>query len=406
MTDRHGRGGAADSLARFANAKLAGLESARLRRALAETVRGAGAAARRDGRDLVSFCCNDYLGLSRHEAVKRAAAEALAEYGAGAGASRLVTGNHPLYAELEAALARIKGTEAACAFGSGYLANLGVVPALAGAGDLILADALSHSSLHAGMRASRAESRLFAHNDVADCRRLLEAHRGSYRHCLILTEGVFSMDGDRAPLAALCDLAEEFDAWLMTDDAHGLGVLGQGRGSAHQAGVAHRVPLQMGTLSKAVGSYGGYLCAAAPVVELLTSRARSLIYSTGLPPATVAASIAALALIEAGGDLVAAPLAKARRFTAALGLPPAESAIVPLVVGAPERALSASAALADAGFLVAAIRPPTVPEGTARLRFTFAADHGDADIDRLIETVCGLGLVREAGGCRRAGRRQ
>jgi 8-amino-7-oxononanoate synthase len=382
-----------NSLTAFASAKLAALEAENLRRGLMVTSRGPQGAARRGGRELVSFCCNDYLGLSQHPAVKDAAAGALAEYGAGAGASRLVTGNHPLYEALEASLARIKGTEASCVFGSGYLANLGIVPAFVGAGDLILADELSHASMHAGIRASRATAHLFAHNDAADCRRTLAAHRASARHCLIMTEGVFSMDGDRAPLAALADLAEEYDCWLMTDDAHGLGVLGGGRGSAVEAGVEGRVHLQMGTLSKAVGSYGGYLCAARPVIDLLASRARSLIYTTALPPAAVAASIAALGLIEAGGDLVAAPLAKARRFTASLNLPPAESPIVPLLVGDPARALAASAALEQAGFLVTAIRPPTVPDGTARLRFTFAADHDEADIDRLIAAVRALDLV-------------
>ncbi|MPY69428.1 MAG: 8-amino-7-oxononanoate synthase [Alphaproteobacteria bacterium] len=381
------------SLAQFAAGKLAALEASSLRRGLTVTSRGPAGAATRGGRALVSFCCNDYLGLSQHPAVKQAAAAALAQYGAGSGASRLVTGNHPLYEALEAALARIKGTEAACVFGSGYLANLGIVPAFAGAGDLILADELSHASMHAGIVASRAEAHFFAHNDAADCRRLLEAHRGGARHCIVMTEGVFSMDGDRAPLAALADLADEFDAWLMTDDAHGLGVLGGGRGSAAEAGVAGRVALQMGTLSKAVGSYGGYLCAARPAIELLASRARSLVYSTALPPASVAASYAALDLIEQGGALVAAPLARARRFTAALNLPEAESPIVPLIVGDPARALAASSALEQAGFLVTAIRPPTVPAGTARLRFTFAADHAEADIDRLVTAVRGLDLA-------------
>jgi 8-amino-7-oxononanoate synthase len=207
-----------------------------------------------------------------------------------------------------------------------------------------------------------------------------------------MTEGVFSMDGDRAPLVALCDAADEYDAWLMTDDAHGLGVLGNGRGSAAEAGVAGRIPLQMGTLSKAVGSYGGYLCASRPVIELMVNRARSLIYGTGLPPASVAAAIAALDLIGTDAALVAAPLRKARRFTTALSLPEAESPIVPLIVGDPEVALSASRALAAHGFLVTAIRPPTVPEGTSRLRFTFSATHEDADIDRLVAVVRAAGL--------------
>ena len=382
-----------DSLTRFAAAKLAGLERQTLRRRIGDTDRGPQARATRDGRALISFSCNDYLGLSQHPAVKRAAIEAVERYGAGAGASRLVTGSHPLYRALEDALARIKGSESACVFGSGYLANLGIPQALVGDGDLILADELVHSSMHAGMRASRARCALFAHNDMDDCRRKLADLRGAHERCLIMTEGVFSMDGDRAPLAALADLADEYDAWLLTDDAHGLGVLGDGRGSAAEAGIAQRVPLQMGTLSKAVGSYGGYLCAAAPVIDLMANRARSLIYTTGLPPAAVAAAIAALDLIETDKARVARPLTLARRFAAALNLPAAESPIVPLIVHAPERALDASRALADRGFLVIAIRPPTVPEGTARLRFTFSADHSDGDVDRLIAAIRAIGLA-------------
>lgn len=382
-----------DSLVRFATAKLAGLERQTLRRRIGDTDRGPQARATRDGHELISFSCNDYLGLSQHPAVKRAAIDAVECHGAGAGASRLVTGSHPLYRALEDALARIKGTEAACVFGSGYLANLGIPQALVGDGDLILADELVHSSMHAGMRASRARCALFAHNDMDDCRRKLAELRGAHERCMIMTEGVFSMDGDRAPLVALADLADEYDAWLLSDDAHGLGVLGDGRGSAAEAGIAQRVPLQMGTLSKAVGSYGGYLCAAGPVIELMANRARSLIYTTGLPPSAVAAAIAALDVIETDKARVARPLALARRFTAALNLPAAESPIVPLIVHAPERALDASRALAERGFLVIAIRPPTVPEGTARLRFTFSADHSDSDVDRLIAAIRAIGLA-------------
>jgi 8-amino-7-oxononanoate synthase len=375
------------TLNEFAAARLADLDRRALRRRLSITRRAEEGRATRSGPPLISFCCNDYLGLSQHPAVRRAAIEAIEQYGAGAGASRLVTGNHPLYAALEERLARFKETEAACVFGSGYLANLGIPPSLAGADDLIVADELIHSSMHAGIRASRARAVFYRHNDMAECRALLRVHRAAHRHCLIMTEGVFSMDGDRAPLVALCDAADEYDAWLMTDDAHGLGVLGNGRGSAAEAGVAGRIPLQMGTLSKAVGVYGGYLCASKPVVELMVNRARSLIYATGLPPSSVAASIAALEVIGTDKSLVAAPLQKARRFTAALGLAEAQSAIVPLVVGDPEPALDASGALEERGFLVTAIRPPTVPEGTARLRFTFSATHADDDIDRLAAAV-------------------
>jgi 8-amino-7-oxononanoate synthase len=381
------------SLDAFAQEKLRSLETRDLRRRLSETDRLAPPLAWRGGRQLISFCCNDYLGLSHHPTVKRAAAAALDAFGAGAGASRLVTGNHTLYAGLEARLAALKGSEAACVFGSGYLANLGIVPALVGPGDLILADELSHACLLAGGSLSGARLIRFRHNALDHVAELLDRERGAHRHCLILTDGVFSMDGDLAPLPALAALAHHHDGWLMSDDAHGIGVVGGGRGSSFAFGEKVEVPLQMGTLSKAVGGYGGYLCASQPVIDLIRTRARTLIYSTGLPPASVAAAAAALDLIASDPGLCARPLAKARLFAAALGLEAPQSCIVPLILGDPLRTLAASEQLAEAGFLVTAIRPPTVPAGTARLRFTFCAGHEDADIIRLAEIVrtCVLG---------------
>lgn len=376
-----------DSLDQFATAKLAALDAQNLRRKLIDTDRGPEGLARREGRDLLSFCCNDYLNLSQNPEVKRAAIDATAKFGAGAGASRLVTGNHSLFGALETRLARLKGTEGACVFGSGYLANLGIIPALVGAGDLILADALSHACLLAGGQLSRATQVIFRHNEIEHAAEILDTRRAEFRHCLIVTDGVFSMDGDLAPVAELAALARRHDAWLMTDDAHGIGVIGGGRGSSFLNGEKADVPLQMGTLSKAVGGYGGYLCASRPVIELVRSRARTLVYSTGLPAGIVAAADKAVELIETDPDLCALPVGKARRFTRALNLPDAQSPIVPLILGPADVALRASELLAAQGFLVTAIRPPTVPDGTARLRFTFCADHRDADIDRLVATV-------------------
>ena len=382
------------SLDNFAEQKLASIEQNGLRRVLDTTSRGlAGAAFRREKR-LISFCCNDYLGLSQHPKVRKAAADAIMTFGAGAGASRLVTGNHPLYATLEKSLSEIKRSDSAVVFGSGYLANLGVIPVFAGPEDLCLTDELAHASMHAGLRASGSKIEYFLHNDLEDCRQKLMEKRASYKKCLILTEGVFSMDGDRAPLQGLCDLAEEFEAWLFVDDAHGLGVLGDGAGSVAAAGLQKRVHLQMGTLSKSVGSYGGFLSGSAPVIDLLVNRARSLIYETGLPPAAVAASIAALDIIRTDNNLVSRPLRLARGFAESLGLPEAQSAIVPLILGSPESALQASLDLQQEGFLVTAIRPPTVPKGTARLRFTFCANHFEEDVSRLIETIKRLGLAK------------
>jgi 8-amino-7-oxononanoate synthase len=379
-----------ESLDAFACAKLAALERDNLRRTLVETTRLAGPHVVRDGQQLLSFCCNDYLNLTTHPLVVEAAIEATRRYGVGAGGSRLVTGNHPLYAALEERLARLKGTEGACVFGSGYLANAGIIPALAGKDDLLLIDELAHACIWSGASLAGSTVLRFRHNDVAHARHLLAGARAAHARALILTDTVFSMDGDLAPLQDLAALAEHHDAWLMTDDAHGIGVLGGGRGAVHAADPPARVPLQMGTLSKAIGGYGGYLCASQPVIDLIRTRARTLIYATGLPPGTVAAAIAALDLIAADPDYAALPVQKARLFTALAGLPEAVSPIVPLILGEAPVALAASRRLAEAGFLVSAIRPPTVPAGTSRLRFTFTARHTDAAITRLAELVRAL----------------
>jgi 8-amino-7-oxononanoate synthase len=375
------------SLDAHVKAKLAALDAQHLRRVLCDTARDDGVWVTRGKRRMLSFSCNDYLGLTHHPKVKEAAIAAVNTYGTGAGASRLVTGNHPLFGKLEARLARLKGAEAACIFGSGYLANAGIIPALMGAGDLIIADELSHSCLWAGANLSAAHVEIFRHNDVEHARALLEAHRDRHDHALIVTDGVFSMDGDLAPLHELGALAHGFDAWLMSDDAHGLGVIGGGRGSSFTRDEKAPVDLQMGTLSKALGSYGGYLCASQSVIDFIKTRARTLIYSTGLPPASVAAAIAALDVIEGDPEFAGLALAKARRFTRACSLADAQSPIVPILMGDAALALEAQAILEREGFLAVAIRPPTVPPGTARLRLAFCAGHSDEDIARLAALV-------------------
>jgi 8-amino-7-oxononanoate synthase len=375
------------SLDEFARDKLSQRADEGLRRTMVETVPRDGVEIERNGRRLLDFSSNDYLNLTQHPALKQAAVKAIERYGVGAGASRLVTGNHPLYAELESRLARLKGTQAACVFGSGYLANTGIIPALAGRDDLILADEFAHSCLRAGARMSGATTALFRHNDVAHAGELLAHERGKHGRALIVTEGVFSMDGDLAPLHALAALAQNHDAWLLCDDAHGFGMLGGGRGTAFIGAQPPAIPLQMGTLSKAIGGYGGYLCASRPVIELMHNRARTFIYSTGLPPATIAAAIAAIDLIENDPDYAELPMRHARLFTRNTGVKAAVSPIVPLLIGDADAALAASRLLEDSGFLVVAIRPPTVPAGTARLRFTFSAAHRRADIERLAEIV-------------------
>ena len=374
-----------DTLTAFAAGKLAALEAQSLKRTLVPTRRTDGLWVERSGRRLLSFSCNDYLNLSHHPAVKAAAIAAVETHGAGAGASRLVTGDHPIFGAPEARLAALKGAEAACVFGSGYLANAGIIPTFVGEGDVVLVDELAHACIWSGAQLSRARIVSFRHNDMQDLAEKLGTLRGEGR-ALIATDGVFSMDGDVAPLDEISRLARAHDAWLLVDDAHGLGVLGEGRGTAALFPQA-KVDLAMGTFSKALGGYGAYVCASAPVIDFIKTRTRTVVYTTGLPPANAAAALAALEVIAADPALAGAPLAKARRFTRALNLPEAESAVVPVVLGEAERTLAAAAALEAQGFLVVAIRPPTVPAGTARLRLAFTAGHPDAEIDRLAEAV-------------------
>ncbi|MBI1364581.1 MAG: aminotransferase class I/II-fold pyridoxal phosphate-dependent enzyme [Alphaproteobacteria bacterium] len=377
-----------DDITAFAEEKLRALEARSLRRRLAPTVRGAGARATRAGRELISFCDNDYLGLSTDPRVVAAAARAAREYGAGAGSARLITGDCPLNAALERKIAAMKESPACRLFGSGYLANIGVVPALVGAGDLIVMDELSHSCLHAGARLSGARIERFRHNDVGEARRALRERRGGGR-ALLLTETIFSMDGDAAPLPALAEICEETGAWLMTDDAHGFGVVK----------IDNPAPIQMGTLSKAVGAYGGYVCGPAALIDLLTSRARSFVYTTSLPPPVLGAALEALAIIAAEPERSARTRANAALFADLVGLARPAAAIVPAMIGEAARALDLSERLADKGFLVSAIRPPTVPEGTARLRFTFSAAHAQSDIRALAEAT--RDALAAAGAARR-----
>lgn len=378
----------AADLDRFARATLAELEAAGRRRAVRRTTPLDGRRVKRDGQVLVDFSSNDYLGLAHDPEVAAAARSGLHRFGAGGGASRLITGDHPDYGGLEAELAGLKGSEDAVVFGSGYLANLGILTGLVDRHDLILADKLNHACLVDGARLSGARVLRYPHADTAAVRDRLRRYRGSYRHCLLVSDGVFSMDGNLAPLAELAELAREFGAWLMTDDAHGVGVVGDGAGSTRAAGLsASDVPLQMGTLSKAVGGYGGYLCTSAPVADLVRNRARSFVYTTALPPATVAGDTASLRRIRRDPDLCRRPLALARRLADLLGLGEPASPILPVVLGDDRAAVAAQERLAAAGFLVQAIRPPTVPEGTARLRITLRAPHTEADIDALAEAL-------------------
>ncbi|TLS68554.1 8-amino-7-oxononanoate synthase [Mariprofundus erugo] len=341
-----------------------------------------------DGRRLINFAGNDYLGLSTHEAVCMGARGALGE-AVGSGASRLVSGDDPLMHRLEAKLARWKGFESCLLVGSGMLANIGLLQALAGRHDHIFADRLNHASLVDGARLSGASLHRFHHLDMAQLAGLLVRHPAERR--MIVSDGVFSMDGDCANIPALLALAEAHDTLLVVDDAHGTGTLGRdGRGLTALHGVAgHPRLIEVGTFGKAFGGYGAFILGPAELIDGLRQRQRTMIYSTALPVAVIAAAETALALIERGEQVqqLHRQLARFRAGIGGLGFMPSETAIQPLLIGEDAAALAMSARLAEAGFFVPAIRPPTVPEGTSRLRITLSAAHTDEQIDGLIAAL-------------------
>jgi len=351
-----------------------------------------------EGREVVLLCSNNYLGLADHPSLKRAAVEAVERYGTGSGASRLVSGTMELHAALEERLARFKGTEAALVFNSGYAANSGIIPALVGRGDVVFSDRLNHASIVDGCLLSRARFVRYPHNDMNALERLLAEHRGAGR-MLIVTDGVFSMDGDLAPLPALVALKRQYGALLMVDDAHGTGVLGEsGRGSAEQFEVAADIDLQMGTLGKALGGFGAYVAASAEVVELLINRARSFIFSTSLPPAVLAAARAALDLVDSPeGKALRRRLARSAALfrdalqEAGFDTMGSETQIVPALVGEAEPAMTFTRRLLEEGFYVQGIRPPTVPAGTCRLRCTLMATHDESDLERAVAAMARIG---------------
>lgn len=340
-----------------------------------------------DGRRALLLCSNNYLGLADHPALKEAAQAATA-LGTGSGASRLVSGTLELHERLERRLAAFKGTEQSLLFNSGYAANTGIISAVVGRGDVILSDRLNHASIVDGAILSRATFLRYPHRDMNALERLLKEKRGS-RRCLIVTDGVFSMDGDIAPLRRITELAAEHDALVMVDDAHGCGVIGEtGRGSAELCDVLGRVDLQMGTLGKGFGSFGAYVAASAEMCAYLVNRARSFIFSTSLPPAVLAASLAAVDVVDSPeGALLRQKLAanvalfKKRLGEAGLDTMGSETQIVPILIGGAEETMQASRQLLDEGLFVQGIRPPTVPAGSCRLRCTVMATHTEAELD-------------------------
>lgn len=370
--------------------EITALEDAGLRRHL-RTVMGAPTGTiNLDGRDVVLLGSNNYLGLSTHPQVIAAAVEVTQTFGTGASGSRLISGNSELYTTLETNLAKAKNTEAALVFSSGYTANTGVIPILAGEGDLILSDALNHASIIDGCRLSRATKKVYRHCDVEHLKDLLSAST-RFRRRLIVTDGVFSMDGDIAPLPDIYDLATEYDAMLLVDDAHGFGVLGRdGSGTVAHFGLENRDIIQMGTLSKAIGALGGYIAGSRALVELLINKARGFIFTTGLPPATLAAANAALSVMRSSPDLRQRLFLHARTLKTALidlgyTLLASDTQILPVVLGNPQRATSIADALLAEGVFAPAIRPPAVPPDTSRLRLTVMATHTEAEIQQAID---------------------
>src|SRR5574341_12579 len=351
----------------------------------------AGCLATVEGRQVILMASNDYLGLASHPRLKQATITATERFGVGAGASRLITGTMPPHQELEAGLAKFKGAEAALVFGSGYLANIGLIPALIGPDGMILADRLCHASLIDGCRLSGAEFRVFRHRDTVQLASLL-ARRPPGRKTLIVTDGVFSMDGDLAPLPEVLALAERYGAGVLVDDAHGTGVLGpQGRGTLEHFAVEGRLPFHMGTLSKALGASGGYVAGPESLIRYLVSTARSFIYTTAPPPGTAAAALAALHIIHTEPQRRARLWANRDRVYAglrAMGYRLAESQtpIIPVLIGESDRALALADRLLEYGTYAPAIRPPTVPQGTSRIRTTVTSEHTAAQLDQVLAT--------------------
>ncbi len=356
-----------------------------------------------DGHSVIQLCSNDYLGLAAHPAVTRAAAEAALEYGAGAGSARLIVGTSAPHAALERDIAELKQTGAAVVLSSGYHANTGVLPILAGADDVVFSDELNHASLIDGCRLSRAAVRVYRHADADHLERLLR-EAGGFRRRLIVTETVFGMDGDLAPLADLAAAARRHDAWIVVDEAHATGVFGRtGAGLVSELGLTEAVDVQIGTLSKALGSLGGYAAGSASLGDWVINAARTFIYTTALPPAAVAAARAAIAVLSAEPerrDRLWAHATWLRERLTEIGyrLGPSRSPILPVLVGDAEGAARLSDALLARGVLVPAIRPPTVPDGTARLRVTPTASHTAADLAEAIDAFAAAG--RETGRLR------
>ena len=374
-------------------ARLESLESQNLRRYLRHVASPQQTRVQINGRNVVNFSSNDYLGLATHPRLREAAAQALRDFGTSSGASRLISGSLRPHHQLEEALAHFKGTERALCFSTGYATALGAITALVSTSDIVIIDKLVHASIVDGARLSGAKLRIFDHNDLSDLEGILQwadtqRASGPKTRVLIITESLFSMDGDIAPLSAIVDLKNRFGAWLMVDEAHATGLFGLRRsGLVDELNLGSEIEIQMGTLSKALGSAGGYIAGSALLIDYLINKARSFIFSTAPPPAVSAASTAALELLrsEEGAALVDHLRSNIHQFKGGSGTPaPAEnSPIIPLMIGAEDDALKLAADLFELGFFAPAIRYPTVARKQARLRFTFSAAHSTEDIAAL-----------------------
>ena len=371
--------------------ELAALEAKGLRRGLEPVTGAQGPVVTLGGRALVNLCGNDYLGLAADPRLGQAAAEAAKRLGSGAGAARLVVGDLALHHELEARLARLKGTGSALLFSTGYHVNAGVPGALVGPGDAVFSDEWNHASIIDGCRLSRAEVHVYRHKDVDGLAALLAASKARRR--LVATDAVFGMDGDAAPLREIVDLCQRHGAMLYLDEAHSTGVLGEtGAGLAEAVGVTDRVDVLMGTLGKALGSFGAFVAGSRALTDWLVSRARTFVFTTALPPASCAAAIAALDVLAAEPERRARLAALSLRMKAgleSLGFPMRDvvAPIFPVVLGDEARALEASRRLRERGFHVKAIRPPTVPRGTSRLRVSLSASHTPEQVDGFLAAL-------------------
>ena len=377
------------------DAECTALEQTNLRRHLRTVMSAPTGTINLEGRDVVLLGSNNYLGLSTHPKVIAAAVEATRTFGTGASGSRLISGNNELYTTLEAKLAKAKGTEAALVFSSGYATNTSVIPVLTGEGDVILSDALNHASIIDGCRLSRAAKQVYRHCDVEHLKTLL-SESAMFRRRLIVTDGVFSMDGDIAPLPDICKVATEHGAMVLVDDAHGFGVLGKdGSGTVTHFGLEAENIIRMGTLSKAVGALGGYIAGSRSLIELLINRARGFIFTTGLPPSTLAAANAALNVVRSEPELRKRLFLHAKHLKTALidlgyTLLPSETQILPVILGSPKQATNIAEALLAEGIFAPAIRPPAVPPGTSRLRLTVMATHTEEEIQQAIDAFAAV----------------